>query len=347
LLSHTSGYRGANVADPAIRYFFSWPKFLDLLAGGGRLFRPGSVFNYEHTECVLLGQVLERVTGHSILSLFQSVIFEPLRITAGQIGADARDRTFHEPDHAFDPATRQYKPLRTPPSSPFWQASLSDLTMSLADMLTLGEAIAGWGPRQVFSCNAIGMLRELQIALPPAFGPSEHERIPNGFGRGLARYESGLWGHNGSARGQTCALRIAPEANMALVVALNAWRPYARDLLVEKIFASSLAGPPSSQPPQRADAAAWNFEELAGRYLGAVGSAVQVSHDGKALTCSARVTESASQEMRIVLTRTSSGSLHVEAPASHVTVGFFPNPGGCSHNLMIGLNSYARESDAL
>jgi CubicO group peptidase (beta-lactamase class C family) len=50
LLSHTSGYQGVNIADPGVRYYFGWPKFLEILRSGkhassrdGAVDRPGAV----------------------------------------------------------------------------------------------------------------------------------------------------------------------------------------------------------------------------------------------------------------------------------------------------------------
>src|SRR5882672_3520582 len=62
LLSHTSGYRGTNVLDPEMRALTP-DGLAAFMRRTPRLFAPGSVFSYEHTESVLLEQVLRRVTG--------------------------------------------------------------------------------------------------------------------------------------------------------------------------------------------------------------------------------------------------------------------------------------------
>src|SRR5690606_39778306 len=66
LLSHTSGYRGTHLLDPAMREL-DWTGLIALLRAAPQLFPPGTVFSYEHTEAVLLGRILERATGREPL----------------------------------------------------------------------------------------------------------------------------------------------------------------------------------------------------------------------------------------------------------------------------------------
>ena len=63
LLNHTSGYRGVDVSDGAVRWGFSWDKLVRHLQQHERLFAPGAVFNYEHTEHVLLAELIRRQSG--------------------------------------------------------------------------------------------------------------------------------------------------------------------------------------------------------------------------------------------------------------------------------------------
>ena len=55
LASHTSGYRGLNLASTESAYFYSWEKFVEFFRNTTQTFSPGTVFNYEHTESVVLG----------------------------------------------------------------------------------------------------------------------------------------------------------------------------------------------------------------------------------------------------------------------------------------------------
>ena len=62
LLSHTSGYRGTSIFDGRTRAL-SWDGLVAYLQAAPQLFAPGTVFSYEHTESVLLFEIIRRVEG--------------------------------------------------------------------------------------------------------------------------------------------------------------------------------------------------------------------------------------------------------------------------------------------
>src|SRR5690606_27320040 len=84
LLSHTSGYRGTHLLDPAMREL-DWTGLIALQRAAPQLFPPGTVFSYEHTESVLLGRILERATGREPLALVREMLLEPLGLAPGRL----------------------------------------------------------------------------------------------------------------------------------------------------------------------------------------------------------------------------------------------------------------------
>lgn len=342
LLSHTGGYQGVTVADPSVRYYFSWPKLVALLHEGDTLFPPGSVFNYEHTECVLLGELLQQITGSHIHDLYREIIFKPLDICCGNTKPGSESPELTVQDHAFDASVGDYVALRNPPHCGFWDASLSDLTMSLPDMVTLGEAVAGFRKTPVFSARTVEMIRAPCIWLPRTFGGPLHEQVPLAFGCGCAQYSASVFGHNGSARGQTVALRFDLRSRLVVAVGLSCWQPYLRDLLCSKLIAS-MSGPAAEEPiePHAAERGTAN---IPGRYIGTRGSFVDVSPAGEDFVCTVGAA-AAKSRIRILLHPLDSGELEVRTDASHLTVGFFTAPGGDGQSaMMIALNAYRRES---
>jgi CubicO group peptidase (beta-lactamase class C family) len=337
LLSHTAGYQGFNVADPRIRYCSSWSTFIAALRERQLLFPPGRVFNYEHTEYVLLGEILQRIAGTSIYNLYVAKIFEPLELQCGRIATDSRDSTRYVPEHSFDAKDRSYATLRPAPHCEFWDASLSDLTMNLGDMRSLAAAAAGWDVHRIFSASTIAQLRAPQVALPTAHGGRQSEQMPAAFGLGLAEYADAIFGHNGSARGHTCALRFDPQSGLVLLVALNAWRPHARDLLVARI--ASTLRENSTQDQSRSPAS--ETGAVPGLYVGANGTSVEVSEEAGWLRCrfSAR---SLKQEFSIEISRSDQGLAEFRSNPAHATIGFFKVPGTSDVGLMLGLNAYRR-----
>lgn len=340
LLTHTSGYQGVNVADPLVRHYFGWPKFLDGLRTGARLFPPGSVFNYEHTECVMMGEILRRISGQHPHQLFRTRIFEPLGIQCGDLRADVTEQRFCVMDHAFDAGSSRYVTLRAVPYSRFWESSLSDLTISLTDLVTLGAAVAGFDERRIFSANTLEAVRRPYITLPRSLGGKLREQIPIAFGCGCAQYGGSVFGHNGSARGQTCALRFDLSSRRVIAVGLNCWRPHVRDMLCAKMTAAICGNEPDT-----ANGAAlnWSFGELAGRYVGALGTRVDVSESEAGLDICIRA-NSAQAVSRISLHRGHDSELGFVSDAPHLTVGFFKAPASSEPALMVGLNAFRREA---
>jgi len=337
LLSHTSGYQGFNVADPRVRFFSSWPKFIATMRERRRLFTPGLVFSYEHTEYVLLGEILKRIADAPIYELYRARIFDPLGIRCGHIASDAADASRFVAEHVFDARTRTYASLRPPPHCEFWDASLSDLTMSLGDLALLASAAAGWDQQRVFSAATVAQVRAGQTMLPYAHGGRQSEQMPVAFGLGLAEYSGAIFGHNGSARGHTCALRFDPESRLVLLVALNAWRPHVRDLLVAKIVEAY------RQPgtAARGETAPPDLVPVPGLYAGADGTSVEVSADEREVCCVMRG-GAMNQELRILISRNDRRPTAFQSSAAHATVGFFTVPGADSVGLMLGLNAFLR-----
>jgi hypothetical protein len=341
LLSHTSGYRGLNIADPAVRYYYSWSKLIELLNSNDRLFEPGMVFNYEHTECVLLGEIVQRATGENILDLFRAMIFDPLSIRCGTVKSDLANQQYCLMDHSYDPAAQRFQPMRTPPHSKFWDASLSDLTMSLSDLVVFGEAVAGFSDSKCISSHTRRMIFEPVIRLPESIGTSQLEVMPIGFGNGCAQYGSTIFGHNGSARGQTCALRFDLNSRLVLATGINCWNPQLRDMLCAKILANVSSDPVKT--PVR-NVPAWMWADVSGRYIGSTGTYIDVSRRGQSLVCALHH-GAFPKSLEIVLTPTADGGVDVHSDAPHLTIGFFAAPPAGEAAVVLALNSYRRTSE--
>ncbi len=338
LLAHLGGYQGPDFADATVRHGYSWPRFTDAMRVAKRLFRAGTVFNYEHTEYVLLGELAQWTTGQPMHALFQTMIFEPLQISCGDLHSDHGDAACHTSDHVISPGTHAHRAVRAIPYSPFWMPSLSNLTMTVADLVTLGEAVAGFGTPP-FSTATVQALRSTQVRLPPVLGGAHQERLPVAFGAGCAQYGQSVFGHNGSARGQTCALRFDLSTRTVVVVALNAWNPYARDSLCDKLVRVTSGSP----PPEPSDPMGhWNFGELAGRYIGTGNTHVEATADAGSLEC--RIHVGGRRFGSVMVRHGRSGALDAISDPSHLSVGFFVPPGGDEPALMVGLNAFRRDN---
>src|SRR5262249_6538482 len=145
LLSHTSGYRGVNVAFPEVASYYSWGKLIQHLQANPLLYEPGTVFSYEHTACAIVGEILRRTTNREASQLFAERIFQPLGLSTGTILGDCENPQAYVAEHRLDGAAGRHVRLRTAPFGKFWAPSLSDLTLTPRELLVFVEAIASLG----------------------------------------------------------------------------------------------------------------------------------------------------------------------------------------------------------
>lgn len=339
--SHTSGYQGINPGNPRFGYFYSWPKFLEFLGATQQMFTPGTTFSYEHTELVILGEILRRISGKPVMQIARERLFEPLGLRFGTIDAkQPSDPRTTVADHTFDAAAGHYQVVRAMPYCDFWMASLSNLTAGVSDLARLGEAFLGQHAGCGLSPEVARQARVPDVSVPMTRGGRTSEQLPVAFGFGCAEYSGNLFGHNGSARGQTCGLRFDPDRGLALVVGLNSWQPYLRDRLLNSI--SRLV--PGSQPerPRAAEPIGVDLRELAGTYSGSVqGSQVIVSNCGNELACDLGNT-AGERMLRIVMVQDEEGRLVMKSDAQHLSVGFFLEKTAATPCLMLGLNAFRK-----
>ncbi len=111
-------FADAIYADP----FRSWTPPEELLAYATSkplLYEPGTNWNYAHTNYVILGLALEKITGETVETLVQERVLEPLGLDGTHA---AQTATIPEPVlHAFSSERREF--LGVPPATPFYEDS--------------------------------------------------------------------------------------------------------------------------------------------------------------------------------------------------------------------------------
>ena len=339
LLSHTSGYRGLNIGDPGTAYYYSWPKCVEFLKTTPQLFKPGSVFSYEHTEYAILTEIIKRITGTDILNLYREMIFEPLDISVGTVKINKRDGETYAGDHFFNRDTMRFEKIRSLPFGDFWNGSLSSITMTMSDLLRITSMLCSIpGTPSAISEKAVKFTHKQVVKLPRTYGSARHEQVPGSFGAGCAFYRGWLLGHNGSARGQTCGLRFDPHNNIALAIGINAWQPFFRDSLINNIF-GILRGKPS--PPFPEEPFESSLNNLAGIYFGPRDCTVVVTCEGEQLVCTLHDRDSLA--IRIMMRRDENNVLRVVSDTQHYSLGFFKEPDSEADALMLGMTAFRKE----
>jgi D-alanyl-D-alanine carboxypeptidase len=141
--------------DELLQYAFALPVVCD----------PGACFHYAHTNFILLGNVIQKVTGKSITELLQKKYLDPLGLTETKI---TKEPAIPAPAlHAYDKERGNYE--ESTGWSPSW--GLGDgliMTSTLRDMTTLFKAV---GSGKLLSKASVSQqLEDLSKGLPGAPG---------------------------------------------------------------------------------------------------------------------------------------------------------------------------------
>ena len=196
---------GLFTESPAGPYAFtpSVPELLGLSFRRPLNFPPGSRFEYSNTNTLLLGLVIEKVTGSPLDQVLRQRVLEPLGLT---------QTTY--PDNGFmpEPYARGYAkiPDGTVGDSTLWNPSWAGAA---------GEIVSNYADLAVWA-RAVGR----GDLLTPATQASRM-RMQDGFPGatyGFALLDSGGWvGHGGTIPGYTTIVAYLPDADATLVVLVN------------------------------------------------------------------------------------------------------------------------------
>jgi D-alanyl-D-alanine carboxypeptidase len=155
--------------DELLKYAFALPVVCD----------PGACFHYAHTNFILLGRVVEKVTGKSVTELMQTKFLDPLGLSDTRI---TKDPAIPEPAlHAYTSERVVYE--ESTGWSPSWGLGNGLIMTSTArDMATLIEAV---GSGKLLSKSAATQqVADLSKGLPGA---------PPQIGYGLGVDTAGDW----------------------------------------------------------------------------------------------------------------------------------------------------------
>jgi D-alanyl-D-alanine carboxypeptidase len=177
-------------------------------------FDPGTEFQYSNTNTVLLGLVLEQVSGKPVGDLFREGIIEPLGLR-GTSFPNAADSSLPEPHPQGYTLQGQDdgEPLNATDWNPSWGWTAGAMISTVEDLLVYGRALGtGEGllpPEQ--------QAERLNSFLSEDLPPNSADRA---YGLGLGR-EYGWLGHTGELPGFNTAVYYHPELDATVVVEVN------------------------------------------------------------------------------------------------------------------------------
>ncbi|MER6048625.1 serine hydrolase domain-containing protein [Streptomyces sp. NPDC001793] len=250
LLSHTGGLPTGPDSDDAAgltaaRYLATY------CAGRDTVCAPGTGFSYSNAGYVAAGRLIEEVTGMAWRDAVRTLLLEPLGTVPAFLGEPAPGRPLAG-GHSVHPVSGRVRPVRQT-LAPL-EAPAGGLAASALDLVALGRALTGAGPRAVLTPDAA---EEMRSPVPGA-APGA---LADAWGSGLALFQQDarLWcGHDGNAQGTSCHLRAEPDTGTVVAFTANAnngtalWHELAGEL-------GEITGepvPPAARPPVRGPAGA-------------------------------------------------------------------------------------------
>ncbi len=217
LLSHTSGF-ASSPDTPALstlslgRYVREHCRRQDLLLP------PGTGFSYSSRNYVLVGHLIETITGMSWSEAMESILLRPLGVELATVVGSMRApserpiATGHSVNTALG-RTRAVQQSIAPAEAP-----AGALAMSAVDLVALGLMHIGSGFPELLPA---GYAERMRHAVPGAdpFG------LADGWGAGLAVFRGSTtdWaGHDGSGNGTSCYLRMDPAGGWVVALTTSA-----------------------------------------------------------------------------------------------------------------------------
>jgi CubicO group peptidase (beta-lactamase class C family) len=254
----------------------------DLWAGIARarqVFSPGSVFSYEHTGYVLIGQILQQITGVDISSTIVERITDALGVGAGTVAMRVLDAIPAVVGHEFDGAAMRLRPaeVRIQPST----ASRSNLRMRVGDMLTIARALMKAASAHIGNIG-LNIHKHVESIHAPCYWLPKPIRgtgatgLPIAFGQGCGTFVHGEYGFNGGTEGQVCGLRFHPERQICLAVGINIPSPKGRDAIIDAVM-EVLGWSPTSHVTECRGIYDFDLHMLIGAYRGLNGSRLAIS----------------------------------------------------------------------
>ena len=212
MLNHTAGISDANMI-PEPGFSRRQPDTATLVAEIGKRpldFPPGSRWAYSNAGYVLLGAVIEKVTGEPWHAATEKLLARPLGLSHTRYGDDSALIAGRVTGYTTDNPSRS--PLNPPPISSSIPAAAGGLVSTADDLLRWMRALQNG--------SAVGRNGFVQMATPPDGLPATPERYGLGLYLWTVRGQRML-GHTGQINGFASILAYLPEQDITVVALAN------------------------------------------------------------------------------------------------------------------------------
>ncbi|MGA2215937.1 MAG: serine hydrolase domain-containing protein [Bryobacteraceae bacterium] len=212
LLSHTSGYQDYYPLDYVAPFMVAATtpqQILDIWAKKPLDFDPGTEWQYSNTNFVVIGQIVEKITGKPLIDFLRARIFEPLDMhTPIDVGRD--------PWSESDPAgytTYALGPARAvQPEGNGWMYAAGELAMTAGDLARWDISLMNGTVLKPASLRALTTEVELKGGTGTGYALGLGVSKTNGHRR---------WAHSGGAAGFNSYNATFPDDKISVTVLTN------------------------------------------------------------------------------------------------------------------------------
>jgi CubicO group peptidase (beta-lactamase class C family) len=216
LLSHTSGLP-SSPDTPEVPFLSSRRYVRNHCRRQDLILPPGTAFSYSNRNYVLVGHLIETITGMNWSEAVESILLRPLDIDSAMVGMAGR-ACFDRPiatGHSVNMNSGRTRPVHQPVVPA--EAPAVALAMSAVDLVALGLMHIGSGFPELLPPVPAEQMRQAIPGVEP-FG------LADGWAAGFAVWqrETSAWvGHDGNANGTSCYLRIDPVNDYVVALTTN------------------------------------------------------------------------------------------------------------------------------
>jgi len=198
-------FTDAYFADPQKTY--TPDQLIAVGVAGSPIFEPGAKFNYSNTNTVLLGKVIEKVTGKPVGEVMQSGVMEPLGMKSTVWPGDSADlpQPYAQGFSLQGNTARPDAPANVTSWNPSWTWTAGEVISTMDDLLVYGRAL-GTG----------------QGVLDAKTQTERLTSIPGPAGYGIAAgCIDGWFGHSGEMPGYNTSVFYDTTSDTVVIVQTN------------------------------------------------------------------------------------------------------------------------------
>ncbi len=217
-----------NTLDQQPQKLWSPQELLDIAFSHPQNGPPGQEFNYSNTNIILLGMVIEKLTGMTASEAFQERIFTPLGLKDTSLPLNSDLPNPHPQGYSFGSNTSTINTYALPAAAqplaldgrllpnnetmanPSWAWTAGGAISTVQDMKTYVEAMVDGGLLDAAT-------QKIRIDSIQPINPAQPT---SGYGLGIVKFDK-LYGHDGQIPGYMTFMGHDPDSGLTIVIATN------------------------------------------------------------------------------------------------------------------------------